>query len=362
MNKKSTADEITTRAWIDIDLGALLRNGKALAVQSQKPLLPMLKADAYGLGAVPVARALEALDPWGFGVATVEEAEELRGAGIVRRIILLAPPAGPSQFDRIRAAAVIPTLGDARSVLAWHRSGAGDWHLSIDTGMNRAGIRYDNIDCIADIVRVCPPAGACTHFHSAELDNGTLAQQTQRFRDALAALPSVPGVLHVENSAAIERASPSPWSFSRPGVFLYGVGSGGAIAPEPVVSFRARVVAVSDLNVGDTVSYDATWTAARPTRIATVAAGYADGYRRSLSNAGSILVNGHRTKVVGTVTMDMTMIDVTDVPCDIGDIATLIGRDGDHELRIADLATASGLSPYEILTGLRARAQRAYRA
>jgi alanine racemase len=194
------------------------------------------------------------------------------------------------------------------------------------------------------------------------LDDGTIEQQTQRFRDALAALPSVPAVLHVENSAAIERTSPSPWSFTRPGVFLYGVGSGGTITPEPVVSFRASIVAMNDLKIGETVSYDATWTAVRPSRIATVAAGYADGYRRSLSNAGSILVNGRRAKVVGTVTMDMTMIDVTDLPCERGNIATLIGRDGDQEIRVPDLATASGLSPYEILTGLRARAPRVYHA
>ncbi len=352
------------RAWVDIDLGALLRNGKSLAARSRKPLLPMVKADAYGLGAVPVARALEALDPWGFGVATVEEAEELRAAGIGRRIILLAPPSGAGQFDRIRRSSIIPTLGDARSILAWHRSGGGDWHLGIDTGMNRAGVRYDDIACIADLARVCPPAGASTHFHSAELDNGTLAEQTQRFRDALAALPSMPAVLHAENSAAIERTSPSPWSFSRPGVFLYGVGTGAgaAIQPEPVVHLRARIVAMSDLQPGDTVSYDATWRAERPSRIATLGAGYADGYRRSLGNAGPVLINGRRTKVVGTVTMDMTMIDVTDIPCELGDIATLVGRDGEHEIRIEDLAVAAGLSPYEMLPGLRARAPRVYHA
>lgn len=321
----------------------------------------MVKADGYGLGAVAVARALEAVDPWGFGVATIDEGEELRAAGITRTILLLSPTAGSKQFPRLRAARITPSFGEARTILEWYRSGGGDWHLAVDTGMNRAGLRFDNMGCVADLTRACPPAGAFTHFHSAELDNGSMERQTQRFRDAIAALPAAPPLLHAENSAAIERTSPSPWSFVRPGVFLYGVGSGGPLSPEPVVSFRARVVDLHELTPGDSVSYDATWTAVRATRVATVAAGYADGYRRSLGNAGTTLVNGHRANVVGTVTMDMTMIDVTDLPCELGDVVTLIGRDGDHAVSAVDVAAACRLSPYEILTGLRARPPRVYR-
>jgi alanine racemase len=275
-------------------------------------------------------------------------------------VLLLTPTAGSAQFARIRGARITPTFGDGPTILEWHRSGGGDWHLAIDTGMNRAGLRLDNMKCVTDLARVCPPAGAFTHYHSAELDNGSLEQQTQRFRDAVAQLPAAPPLLHAENSAAIERTSPSPWSFVRPGVFLYGVHSGGDITPEPVVSFRARVVDIHELRTGDTVSYDASWTASRPTRVATIAAGYADGYRRSLGNAGTILVNGQRVSVVGTVTMDMTMVDVTDVRCELGDVATLIGRDGEHTVTLADVATACRLSPYEILTGLRARPPRVY--
>lgn len=349
------------RAWIDVDLHAVVRNAKALAAHARVPLLPMIKADAYGLGAVPVARALEAAEPWGFGVATVAEGEELRTARIERPILVTCPVAPHAKpLMAMRAARLTPSFGDAKSIRLWMMAGGGDWHLSIDTGMSRAGVRWDRVGELADELRACPPAGAFTHFHSAELDDGSMDAQTARFRDAVAALPARPALLHTENSAAIARTSPSPWSLVRPGVFLYGVGSGGPIRPEPVVHLRAPVVDLRDLAAGETVSYDATWTARRPSRIATLGAGYADGYRRSLGNVGTALLRGRRAPVVGTVTMDLTMVDVTDVPCEVGDVATLIGADGDELVTAEDVGRACGLSPYEILTGLRSRAPRSY--
>ena len=348
------------RAWIEVDLGAVARNARALIAQARTPLLPMVKADAYGLGLLPIVRALEPINPWGYGVATVVEGEQLRAAGI-QRPVLVTSPTSPREFHRIRESRLTPSHGDARTMLAWIQSGVGDWQLAIDTGMNRAGMRFDDMAGIADIVRACPPDGAYTHFHSSELDNGTLEVQTQRFRDAIAALPAAPRLLHTENSAAIVRTSPSPWSLVRPGVFLYGVGSGATMQPEPVVQFFTQIVDIHDLNVGDSVSYDATWTATKPTRVATLSVGYADGYRRSLGNVGTVLIGGRRARIVGTVTMDMTMVDVTDIPCKRFDLATMIGRDGDEMITVEDVATACGLSPYEILTGLNARAPRVYR-
>jgi len=350
------------RAWIEVDLGALVENARALAKHARKPLMPMVKADAYGLGVIRVVSALEAVDPWGYGVATIAEGVELRTARVSRPILVTAPvDGGAHSFRAVRAARLTPTLGDAKSIRVWMMTGGGDWHLAIDTGMNRAGISWGDVGSLAEELRACPPTGAFTHFHSSELDDGSMEQQTQRFRDAVAALPAEPQLLHAENSGAIARTSPSPWSFIRPGVFLYGVGSGAPLRPDPVVHFRAAVVDIHDLKPGDTVGYDATWTAARPSRIATLAAGYADGYRRSLGNVGTVLIGGRRANVVGTVTMDMTMVDVTDIGCDRGDIATLIGRDGDDQVTVEDVAAACGLSAYEILTGLRARATRVYR-
>lgn len=352
----------TDRAWIEVDLAALVTNARTLARHARAPILPMVKADAYGLGVLPVVRALETVDPWGYGVATITEGKELRAAGIARPILVTAPIAPvPRLLKTMRAAQLTPALGDAQSIRLWMMLGGKDWHLAIDTGMSRAGVRWDDVGALADELRACPPAGAFTHFHSSELDDGTQELQTQRFRDAVASLPARPPLLHVENSAAIERAWPSPWSFARPGVFLYGVHSGGPVTPEPVVAMHASVVDVRDVKPGETVSYDATWTATAPARIATLGVGYADGYRRSLGNRGTVLLDGKRIKVVGTVTMDLTMVDVTGVACERGDVATLIGRNGDELITVNDVGAACGLSPYEVLTGLRARAPRVYR-
>jgi alanine racemase len=141
-------------------------------------------------------------------------------------------------------------------------------------------------------------------------------------------------------------------------VFLYGVGSGAGVEVEPVAALRARVVDLRVVPRGETVSYSGSYRATRDRRVATLAVGYADGYRRSLGNRGTVLVGGRLAPVVGHVTMDMTMVDVTDVPCDLGDVATLLGRDGDRCLTAAEVAAAGGLSPYELLTGLRARPPR----
>jgi alanine racemase len=187
--------------------------------------------------------------------------------------------------------------------------------------------------------------------------------QETRFRDALVSLPARPTVLHAQNSAAIVRQGPSPWSFVRTGVFLYGVGSGdgAALKPEPVVHVRARVLEVHALADGDTVSYTASWRAVGVRRVATLGIGYADGYRRALSNRGTVLLNGARATVAGLVTMDMTMIDVTDVACQVGDVVTLMGRDGGSVITVEDVATtADMMSPYEVLTGLRQRLPRLY--
>lgn len=356
MTTQSTADENTTRAWVDVDLGALLRNGEALAKCAGVPLLPMVKADAYGLGVMPVVRTLAKLDPFGFGVATVNEGCELRAIGSWRPVIVFTPLL-LAELSRARDAKLMPALSSASTIAAWMENGGGPWHLAIDTGVSRAGVRWDCIGEIAETVRRFPPDGAFTHFHSAELDDGSMAIQEQRFRDAVAALPERPAILHADNSAAAVRRSPSPWSIVRPGVFLYGVGSGerAAVQPEAVAHLRARVVELRDLAPGDSVGYDATWRATRRSRVATLAVGYADGYRRSLGNKAEALVHGRRVPVVGTVMMDMTVIDVTDVRCAVGDVATLFGADNGDLLTVEAVAGCAGLSPYELLTGLRQR-------
>ncbi len=349
------------RAWVDIDLGALQRNALAIAARAGVPLLPMVKADAYGLGAVAVARALEPTNPWGYGVATVEEGAELREAGITRPIIVFTP-LDAEDFREAATLSLIPALSHADRIRAWANGGRA-WHLAIDTGMSRAGVRWDRVGALHDTLLAFPPEGAFTHFHSADRANGSLEVQEGRFRAAIATLPHRPTVLHTENGAAIEHRGRSPWDIARPGIFLYGVGCGGALVPEPVVHLRGRVVDIRTLGDGETVSYLASYRAVGERRIATLSIGYADGLRRALSNRGSAIVNGVIAPIAGIVTMDMTMIDVTDVPsCNVGDIATLIGRAGGLALDVGAVAHTADISPYELLTGLRGRLHRQYGA
>jgi alanine racemase len=351
---------LMTRAWVEIDLGALVRNGERFAHAAGVPLLPMVKADAYGLGAARVAQALRAVKPWGYGVATVEEGEELRAARIEGPILVFSPLL-PAQFDATRRARLTPVLGDPESIRKWIGSGQ-PWHLMIDTGMSRAGVSWREVDSVREVVAAKPPEGVCTHFQSAQLPDGSREEQERRFLDAVARLPFKPKLLHADNSSAIEHRAPSPFNIARPGIFLYGVSSGhdAAIEPEAVVAVRGRIVEVRVVQEGDGVSYDATWRATRPGRIATVSLGYADGYRRNLGNRAQVLLQGERIPVTGVVTMDMTMIDVTDKTCVPGDIVTFIGRDGEAELGVRDVAGFAELSPYELLTGLRGRLPRLY--
>ncbi|MGQ0714094.1 MAG: alanine racemase [Gemmatimonadaceae bacterium] len=349
------------RAWVEIDLGALQRNAVAIADHARAPLLPMIKADAYGLGAVPVARVLEPLDPWGFGVATIREGLELRAAGIARPIVVFTPLSGDDLRD-VRAAQLTPSLSRSTDIAQWKSEGGGEWHLAIDTGMSRAGVRWDEIESLRAAVAECPPDGAYTHFHSAELNDGSHEQQESRFREAIAALPERPRVLHAENSAALARRDKSEWDCVRPGIFLYGVGSGdGArLEPAPVVHMHARIIDLRRVRSGETVSYDATYRAVGHRQIATLGVGYADGYPRALSNRAHAVIGEHRACVAGLITMDMTMIDVTGIPCALGSVATVVGGEPEWALDVATVARTADMSPYELLTGLRSRVARVY--
>jgi alanine racemase len=350
------------RAWVDIDLGALRQNAAAIARRAGVPIIAMIKADAYGLGAIEVARALESLAPWGYGLATVAEGEELRDAG-VGRPLLICTPLLPDEFARAQRARLTPALGDPAAIRDWQSSGGGPWHLAIDTGMHRAGVKWDEVETVRDLVATGPPEGAFTHFHSAERNDGSMDVQEQRFREAVARLPARPPLLHTENSGALQRRDRSAWDLVRPGVALYGVSTGEHVrwTPQPVVHVRARIAELRTVPDGQTVSYGAAYRAVGDRRIATLPLGYADGYRRALSNRGAALVHGRPVPIAGIVTMDMTMVDVTGVECAVGDVVTLIGRDGEAELSLERVAwDAEMMSPYEVLTGLRARLTRRY--
>lgn len=351
-------------ARIDIDLAAVLRNARVMAERSGTRLIPMVKADAYGMGAGLVVRVLETLDPWGFGVATVAEGEDLRTLG-VRRPVIVFTPLLESELSTASAARLTPSLGTVAAIRAWQSLG-GPWHLSIDTGMARAGVPWREVGALREVVAALPPEGVFTHFHSAELDNGSMHEQDRRFEEAVATLGLTGVMTHTDNSAAILRRGRSGRGAVRPGIFLYGGATvaGAAVEPEPVAHLRAPVAELRGCEPGDTVSYGAAFTASRRMRIATLACGYADGYPRNVGLHGrpgaSVILRGRRLPIVGRVTMDMIMIDVTDVECAPGDIVTLIGRDGDELITVAEAGASAGISPYEVLVGMNSRSPRAY--
>ena len=361
----------TDRAWLDVDLDGVRHNVRQLRARAGVPLIVMVKANAYGVGAVLVSRALGvAFDgapaapdaPWGLGIASLDEAAELRDAGCRGRILCLTPLLA-SELPRAHALGVRPALHRAPDIRAWAAVGQGGgvrpYHLAIDTGMSRAGVRWDQVEALRDVLLEHPPEGVFTHFHSADDDMDSRDEQDARFVDAMLALgDALPAEVlrHSDNSAGIaSRARLSPGALARPGIAVYGGMFSDLLGLRQVVHLRARVIDVRDIAAGETVSYGATWTAARPSRIATVSAGYADGYRRHLSNRGTVLIGGVPCPVAGRVTMDMTMVDVTDVSCAVGDVATLIGTDGAVTVSTEQVAEMGDLSPYELLVGLALR-------
>ncbi len=361
----------TDRAWLDVDLEAVRHNVRQLRTRAGVPLIVMVKANAYGVGAVLVSQALgvpfdrtpaapEA--PWGLGIASLDEAAELREAGCRGRIICLTPLLA-SELPRAHALGVRPALHRAHDIRAWAAAGQGGelrpYHLAIDTGMARAGVRWDQVEALRDVLREHPPEGVFTHFHSADEDIDSRDEQDARFVDAMLALgDALPAAVlrHSDNSAGIaSRTRLSPGALARPGIAVYGGMFSELLGLRQVVHLRARLIDIRDVAPGETVSYGATWTAARPSRIATLSAGYADGYRRHLSNRGEVLIGGVRCPIAGRVTMDMIMVDVTDVPCAVGDVATLIGTDGAATVSTEQVAEMADLSPYELLVGLALR-------
>jgi alanine racemase len=351
------------RAWVDVDLAALVANARTVATISESRLLPMVKANGYGLGAVEIARALEQVDPWGFGVASIEEAATLRAAGI-RRPILVLTPLIPEWIDQCLALDLRPSLGDSTALERWVSQGSKPFHIEIDTGMSRAGVRWNDHATLARFGTLLKSAagweGAFTHFVAAESDTPATRRQWERFQEALRVLPRKPAMIHAANSAASLHGTSFAGDLVRPGIFLYG-GGAGAIAPRPVAALRGRGVAVRSLAAGDSVGYGATWRADRPVTVATISLGYADGLPRGTPAIGrerhqrAVELNGKLASVVGRVTMDMCMLSV-DGGVAPGDMATAFGG----LISLDEQAHAAGTISYELLTRLGPRVTRRY--
>lgn len=389
-----------TRA--EVNLANLRHNLRLLrrVVGSNVPVWAVLKADGYGHGAKAVARTLERAGAGGICVALVEEGIELREAGIRAPILVMGGFYGRVWPELIRygLTPVLQDVGQVEALAHEVRFGSGapvPVHLKVDTGMARLGATVGDLDRIARALKDHPEVqldALMTHFACADQpDPAALEPQLERFRDALDVLAAAgirPRLRHAANSAAVLNHPQTHFDLVRPGLALFGVHPCGPDrsvrlpAPmteagqpseectrselRPVMSVLSQVVSVRDIRVGETVGYGATWTARRPSRIATFPMGYADGLVRGLSNRGQALVCGVRAPIVGMVSMDMTMLDVTDVPgASVGDEVVLLGSQkgplGSDEITATEIAGHLGTIPWEVLTNISRRVPRFYR-
>ena len=366
-------------AWSEVDLGAVRANARVLAeTAAPAALLAVVKADGYGCGAVPVARAaLDAGATW-LGVALVEEGAELRAAGIDAPILVLSEPP-PEAAGAVVSAALTPVVYTelgiealAKAVAELSPDAALPVHLKVDTGMHRVGCSPEAVATLVDAIDGRPELvldGICTHFAVAdEPDRSESNEQLDQFRQVLHDVDATrgrPRLIHAANSAALLAVPDACFDLVRVGIALYGVAPAPSLADRvsltPVLSLRAQVTYVKTLPAGTRVSYGLRYELTRRSRIVTVPVGYADGVPRNLGlRGGEVLIGGCRHPIAGTVTMDQLMVDVGDAAVEVGDEVVLLGRQGDDEVTAEEWAERLDTIAYEIVTGIGPRVPRRY--
>lgn len=365
--------------WAEVDLGALRRNLRRLRAHAKVPLLFVVKADGYGHGAVSVSRAaLEVPGVQGLGVSSVEEGAVLREAGVRAPILILG---SLYPFESTLAAVhygltpTVASLDGARRIQLAARGLRGSdrrrlplaCHLKIDTGMGRIGVRWPAGREVVEYLLKAQGVrleGLYTHLARAEDSVEFTRRQLGLFSRAVRETEALGGRLkwrHAANSAGALEHPESRWDLVRPGLAAYGLREGF----EPVLSLKTRVVFLKNVPKGTPIGYGGRFKTRRPSRIATLPFGYGDGVPRVLSTGrrpASLIVRGRRCPLAGPLSMDMAMIDVTDVPgVSVGDEAVLVGASGGVEQTAGDLARLADTIPYEVVTGLTARVARVYR-
>ena len=367
-----------------IDLHALASNYRAVveAVTAESSVngvsgpdvIAVVKANAYGHGAVQVATALESAGATMLACADIEEGTALRAAG-VRAEILVFGALSVSDLDGIFDGRLTPTISTPGAATAVQAAAARHrqrlpYHLKIDTGMNRLGFRFDNLARTLPELLASPNlelAAVYTHFATADAPAVPLFdEQRRRFDRACGDLETM-GVSarrrHAANSAALLRDTRVWYDSVRPGLLLYGIVPpplASTLPLTPVMSLSSRVVAVKGLRTGESTGYGARFVAERPTTLAIVPAGYADGLDMRLSGRGAVLIRGHRVPIVGSVCMDMIMVDATGLSVSPGDEVVLIGSQGDDRIDAREMAAAIGTIPWEIVCRLGSRIERRY--
>ena len=396
--QKSPRLEERRPVWAEISLSALIHNLQAIRKyvnpreekrKAPRKILSIVKGNGYGHGGPEVAMALEKAGSDWFGVTCTDEGIAVREAG-VRNPILILTSFVPGEEFRLVEHDLTAVIHRCEQMALLERAAARrggkkpvPFHLKIDTGMNRLGIASSDIECFARQLGKCRHlrlTGIFSHFASSEVfTNTAVGQQTrdqeERFYaalDRLRALGIDPGVVHLANSAAIV-TRPETWAdMVRPGVILYGYHPGydpaekraeaeARLPLKPVMSLRSRIISLRNVTTGAGVGYNATFVAKRPSRIAVLAAGYGDGIHRSLGNRGHVLLRGKLVPIVGIISMDVTMIDVTDVGgAEVGEVATIYGTDGAQTLPANLVARSIGTVTSDLLCAASQRVPRIY--
>jgi alanine racemase len=374
------------RTWAEVSLAALGENFHAVQGHVGKgvTICAVVKADGYGHGAVECARALESEGAQWLGVTDAAEGLALRGAGVAGRILLMTG-IWKGEEGAVVAENLTPTIWEPWHIESLERAARErqpsrrlEVHLKLDTGMNRLGASAQALPRLCEMLSASKNLtleGVSTHLASAEvLDAADAARQVKRFDEGLAVLQSYglhPALIHMGNSAAMT-ARPDTWkTMVRPGIALYGYslaftrgGKSAAVASlplKPVLSWKTRVLTVKEVAAGEAIGYMGTFVTKAQSRIAVLPVGYADGYPRLLSNRARVIVRGEYASVVGRVSMDLTIVDVSHIPgVAVADEVVLIGNSGGKSVDAVELARLCESVPYEILCGLSQRVPRVY--
>ena len=359
------------RSWVEVSLGRIRENFRAVRalIGPSVEVMPVVKADAYRHGAVEISRALESEGAAWLGVSNVEEGAYLRRSGLRTRILVMADflPEERGALAENQLTPVIHSLEDLPAAQV-------PYHLKIDTGMGRLGARDEPAE-IARAVAAAPAPleGLMTHFASSgNYESPQTADQIRRFEqvaDALRQAGRAPRYLHLSSSIPIAYRRTEAWgNLVRPGHAIYGYVSSArgataesALRVKPALTWKATVLAVKDIEAGALIGYGGIHRAARPMRIAVLAAGYADGIPHRLSNRGKVLARGKLAPIVGAVSMDLTTIDASACPeLKTGDAVTLLGSEGGVSIDAQEIARWAGTISYSVLCGISARVKRVY--
>lgn len=364
------------RCWAEIDLAAFERNLKRIqsALPDHTRYVAVVKADAYGHGLPQMVRRLMQSGVDCFAVANVAEAAEIRHLGQGWPILIMSPVL-PEEAGQLLRHDLIATVSTTEECDRLNRLGADQGqpvrvHLKIDTGMGRLGVWHTEATTLFQKLNACPHLrleGIYTHFSSADCDAAYTETQRRRFLDVLSGIEKEDLLIHADNSAGIDTlARESPFNAVRIGLLQFGVppypdSALGRVAVEPVFSFYTRIGITKQLPVGTAISYAQTRTLTRESRVAVLTGGYGDGIPLAMSNEGAVLIHGQRCPILGRITMDQTVVDVTDCPqAKFGDLVTLIGSNGGATISVGEFSRAAGTIPWETLCSVTKRVQRVY--